>query len=55
MQLGELKARLAAGAPLEEAAQLLPVYVGGPVSKGPLLRRVAPGPWVANDARQQLQ
>lgn len=55
VQLRQLRARLAAGMAPAAASQILPVYVGGPVSKGPALRQVAPGPWVENDARQQLQ
>lgn len=48
VQLEELRARLAAGWPLERAAAIMPVYVGGPLAKGPPLGAVAEGPWVEN-------
>lgn len=45
--------RLAAGASPEAAAALMPVYVGGPVTVGPRLQAVAPGPWVELDAARE--
>jgi hypothetical protein len=47
VQLRELKARLASGQPLEAAAALMPVYVGGPVEKAHRLGPHAPaGAWL---------